>query len=58
MNCKPQMDNLDFDIGYVGSIWGTAGRGNIDMVGQFLEPIKFPTINGSSRNGNTKRTCQ
>ena len=55
MNCKPQMDNLDFDIGYVGSIWGTAGRGNIDMVGQFLEPLNTPDYKWALAGMGTQR---
>ncbi len=36
---KPIMDNFEFDIGFVGSIWGIKGRGNIDTVEDFLLPI-------------------
>lgn len=35
----PIMDNFKFDIGYVGSIWGVKGRGNIDTISEFLVPL-------------------
>ena len=38
-NAKPIMDGFTADIGFVGSIWGKVGRGNIDSVEQFLQPL-------------------
>ena len=38
-NCKPKMDGLQYDIGFVGSIWGQAGRGNVDSIQAYLEPL-------------------
>ena len=38
-NAKPIMDGFKSDIGFVGSIWGKVGRGNIDSVEQFLQPL-------------------
>ena len=37
-NAKPVMD-FKADLGFVGSIWGKKGRGNIDSVEQFLQPL-------------------
>ncbi len=38
-NAKPAMDSFCYDIGFVGSIWGTVGRGNIDGVEDYLVPL-------------------
>ena len=38
-NCKPVMDGFTHDIGFVGSIWGKAGRGNIDSAQQYMFPL-------------------
>lgn len=35
----PIIDGFKFDIGYVGSIWGVKGRGNIDSIIDFLVPL-------------------
>jgi hypothetical protein len=39
MNCKPVMSGFTHDIGYVGSKWGKAGRGNIDSWNHYMEPL-------------------
>lgn len=36
---QPIMNNFQYDIGYVGSIWGTADRGNIRNINNFLLPL-------------------
>lgn len=36
---KPIINDFDYDIGYVGSIWGVTGRGNVDTIGKFLNPL-------------------
>lgn len=36
---KPVMDNLRHDVAWVGTIWGTPGRGNIDTIEHYLKPI-------------------
>jgi len=38
-NCKPVMDGFTHDVGFVGSIWGKAGRGNIDSAQQYMFPL-------------------
>lgn len=39
MNCKPVIDGFTHDIGYVGSKWGTTGRGNTDQWNNYIEPL-------------------
>jgi hypothetical protein len=36
---NPITDNFTYDIGYVGSIWGTSQRGNIQNINNFLLPV-------------------
>ena len=36
---KPIVNSFDYDIGYVGSIWGINGRGNVDTISNFLSPL-------------------
>ncbi|NQT03918.1 MAG: hypothetical protein HQ580_17970, partial [Planctomycetes bacterium] len=38
-DAKPVMNDFYCDIGFVGSIWGTAGRGNKDVVNEYLAPL-------------------
>ncbi len=38
-SAAPIIDGFEFDIGYVGSIWGIKGRGNIDTISDFLVPL-------------------
>ena len=38
-NARPITTGFEYDIGYVGSIWGITGRGNVDTIGKFLNPI-------------------
>jgi len=38
-NAKPVTDGFLYDIGFVGSIWGTIGRGNIEGVRDYLSPL-------------------
>ena len=33
------MDGFTQDIGFVGSIWGKAGRGNLDSAQQYMFPL-------------------
>jgi hypothetical protein len=43
-NMKPIIGNFKYDIGFVGSLWGTVGRGNIDSWSDFIKPLlnKYP----------------
>jgi len=53
-DCKPIMDNFKYDVGYVGSKWGKAGRGNTDQWGKFIEPLltdKVVSLWGSGLQG-------
>lgn len=53
-NCKPIIDNFKYDIGYVGSKWGSIGRGNIDQWNNFIEPLlqnKSVSLWGSGLQG-------
>lgn len=36
---KPIVDSFLYDSAFVGSIWGTEGRGNLDSIQSFLNPI-------------------
>lgn len=36
---RPIIENFKYDIGYVGSIWGSAGRGNVENINNFLLPL-------------------
>ena len=36
---KPITDNFEFDCCFVGSIWGRKGRGNLESVEEYLNPI-------------------
>lgn len=36
---KPVVDNFEFDCCFVGSIWGRAGRGNLESVRDYLSPV-------------------
>lgn len=38
-SAAPIVDDFKFDIGYVGSIWGIKGRGNVDTISDFLAPL-------------------
>jgi len=39
-NCKPTpTDQFEYDMGYVGSKWGRAGRGNLDQWNNFIQPV-------------------
>lgn len=38
-NCQPVTDNFQYDMAYVGSKWGQAGRGNVDQWNSFIEPV-------------------
>lgn len=39
-NCQPTpTDQFEYDIGYVGSKWGRAGRGNLDQWEKFIQPV-------------------
>mgnify|MGYP003636080183 CR=1 FL=1 len=38
-NAKPVMKGLEHDISWVGSIWGKPGRGNMDSIQSFLQPL-------------------
>lgn len=38
-NSKPIMDGFTHDLGFVGSIWGTKGRGNIMSVEDYMVPL-------------------
>ena len=33
------MDGFTHDVGFVGSIWGKAGRGNIDSAKEYMYPL-------------------
>ena len=39
MKAKPVMDNFKYDIGFVGSRWGTPNRGNLEEWDNFLMPL-------------------
>jgi GR25 family glycosyltransferase involved in LPS biosynthesis len=54
-NCKPCMENLTDDISFVGSKWGTIGRGNIDAWEKYISPLercnyKFNSYGGIGNN--------
>ena len=36
---KPLMNDFIHDVGFVGSRWGVAGRGNVERLEQLLDPI-------------------
>lgn len=36
---RPIMDNFKYNVAYVGSLWGTQGRGNVDQFTNFLQPL-------------------
>lgn len=36
---KPIITNFEYDSCFVGSIWGKVGRGNIDSVQRYLQPV-------------------
>ncbi|MBW8002731.1 MAG: glycosyltransferase [Planctomycetes bacterium] len=38
-NAKPVISDFRSDIGFIGSVWGKTGRGNVDVVRDFLEPL-------------------
>jgi hypothetical protein len=38
-NAGPVMDGFSYDIGFVGSIWGKVGRGNVDVFNDYLQPL-------------------
>lgn len=38
-NANPVMDGFLYDVGYVGSVWGRVGRGNIDSWEAYMKPI-------------------
>ena len=38
-SATPITNGFEFDIGYVGSIWGIKGRGNVDTIKDFLIPL-------------------
>jgi hypothetical protein len=53
-DCKPVMDNFKYDVGYVGSKWGKAGRGNTDQWCKFIKPLltdKVVSLWGSGLQG-------
>lgn len=39
MQSKPILDGFEYDVGFVGSKWGTRYRGNITEWETFLEPV-------------------
>lgn len=39
MNAKPILSNFKYDLGYVGSKWGTYSRGNVWEWDNFLQPL-------------------
>jgi len=39
MNAKPIMDNLIYDVGFVGSKWGNTGRGNLFSWDKYMKNI-------------------
>lgn len=38
-NCRPVTNNFEFDLGFVGSKWGQAGRGNTDQWNKYIQPV-------------------
>jgi hypothetical protein len=38
-NCRPITDNFPIDMSYVGSKWGSTGRGNVYEFNTYIQPI-------------------
>jgi hypothetical protein len=43
LDSKPTMSNFKTDISFVGSKWGTVGRGNIDAWEKYITPLEIQT---------------
>jgi len=39
-NAKPNMNNLEYDITFIGSKWGKVGRGNLDAWDKYITPLE------------------
>ncbi len=50
-NCKPNLENYEMDITFVGSKWGKIGRGNIDAWNKYLKPLEDSEYNFNKHGG-------
>jgi hypothetical protein len=44
LQCKPKMENLEYDSVFIGSKWGCVGRGNIDAWEKYLSPLEAKNL--------------